>query len=89
MNEYGVSTSWHEYERAGQAYAIWREKHTPSLYRAECKWWSAHLAYGNRLPGADAGTWLDTVEAWSLCVNRLGCAEALDEVDRLRKEAGR
>ena len=89
MTGYGVSTPWHDNERLGEMLAMERAKHPVSAYRVECKWWANHLAYGNRLPGADAGTWLDTVEAWALCVNRLGCAEAWDEVDRLRKEAGR
>lgn len=89
MSDFGRDVHWQANERLGDALAMERNKHPVSSYRVECRWWSAHLAYGERLPGADAGTWLDTVEAWSLCVSRLGYEEAIFEVNRLRKEAGR
>ena len=89
MNEYGVSTPWHEYERAGQADAIWREKHTPSLYRVECRWWAAHLVYCASIKPWTAERWMGVVEVWIDAVERFGYGEAIFELSRLRKEMRR
>ena len=86
MSDYGAEVAWTEAERRGQEYVVWREKHTESAYRAECKWWKNHLAYCTGLPGFTASLWLDVMDGWLDTKVGEWYDEAREEIYRMRRQ---